>query len=189
MLFWFGRHGLTVLGIGAAFLVASAFGFRLLGRIYGSSYWVPVWGRIMRSRDLSLVCAAMALRLKAGATIPDALGDARAALSNGAGRRVLDRVRSRVEEGGKLSEAMFYERFFPRTLAWAVSLGESRDETPDVLRTFAETYSDELQWDFEVAQAMLTPIGIFVMANLVGLFAAGMLMPLFGLIRALSGGL
>lgn len=180
--FWLLRnHWIVAAGLGAALLLGAGAAWvavRWLSR-RRAGYWIPAWGRLLKSRDLALFCSVTGLRLEAGRPLPEALGAAADSVPNLRARRLIAAVRDRVAEGGTLSDALFYRRFFPRTLAWAVSLGERRSDLPEVLRTFARIYEAGLERNFEILFMLLSPLGVVVLGNLVLLSLVGVLFPLF----------
>lgn len=156
--------------------------FRFLTR-FRAGYWLPFWGGILRSRDLALFCSLAALRLSAGATALDAFRSARGAVPNFHARRRIGDLIRRLEEGATVSDALFYVRWFPRTLAWGVSLGERRGDVPEVFESCARIYAGQVDRGFEMLTVALGPLGILVLGN-VALFAAmSALAPMFAMIR------
>lgn len=179
---WFVLAMLGFLGTGlVAFLL-----FRWLsGTRLG--YSMPAWGRLQKSRDLALFSTVMALRLGSGRPLPESILAAAKSLPTPYGRQVLGEVGGRVDEGHDLSSALFYGRFFPRTLTWAVSLGERRGDLPAVFHSFSGIYAAELERDFEVLFLLATPVGLIVLGNLALFAAMAVLSPMYRLMTVLGG--
>lgn len=162
-------------------------GTALIFAVRGSAWaaWagnlLPVWGKVARSRDLALFSAAMALRLRSGANLVESLKAAQAVLPLRRTARRVDGLLRAVEEGNSLSSALFYDRFWPRALAWGVSLGEARGDLPAVFDTFAGIYAAEMERRFEIIFQVLTPVGILALANVVLLAISMLLAPLVAL--------
>jgi general secretion pathway protein F len=172
----------AVVGLGFA-------GYRILqGSARGGTlqYFVPIWGRIEKSRDLASFCCAAALRLKSGAALIDALQSARDSVRNRKFRALVAKVLRRIEDGESLSSALFYVGFFPKTLAWGVSLGEENGEVPRAFDTFAELYTKEMERNFLLLQEFLTPLGILAVGNVALLGAFLILSPFIMLIQISS---
>ncbi len=150
--------------------------WRLLG---GVAFSIPLWRRLVRSRDLALFSTTMAVRLGAGATTNEALTAAERSVGNRAVQRKIQALSRRVHEGEGLSTALFYDSFFPRTLAWAVSMGEARGEVADVFDLFARLYSAELERNFGLVLQILTPLGLLALGN-IALFAGILVLAPFG---------
>jgi general secretion pathway protein F len=173
--------GLLVLFTGVAVPLLAWFSRRRPG------YWIPLWGRLLRARDLGLACSVLGLRLQAGATAPVALRSAAAALPNRHARRQLEEAARRVEEGASLSDALFYLRWFPRSLAWGVSLGERRGELPSVVAGFAKIYGAETERGFEMLFVLLAPLGVVALGNIAFLAAMFVLVPIFSMMQLFQG--
>ena len=149
-------------------------------------YLLPIWGRIQKSRDLATFCCAMGLRLRSGASVPESLRSARDTVQNRRFRRLVDQLLRRIDEGESLSSALFYVTFFPKTLAWGVSLGEENGEVPRAFDTFAELYTKEMEQNFMLLQEFLTPLGILAVGNVALLAALLVLTPFIMIIQNFS---
>jgi type II secretory pathway component PulF len=146
-------------------------------------YVIPVWGPVQKSRDLALFCCAMGLRLRSGAALPDALRAGRDSVYNRRFRRLGEQVLRRVEEGESLSTALYYLKFFPKTMAWGISLGEENGELPRAFDTFAELYTAQMERSFEMVFQVLTPLGILAIGNLALVSAMMVIAPLLEIIQ------
>lgn len=179
-LLWLQESAASVLFAGAIGLVLLSALWALFRRLASRTrlgYWIPAWGRIQRSRDMGLFCSAMALRLGGGASVPDSLDRAAEAIPNRFARKRVRDVRKMVGEGDTLSTALFYPRYFPRTLSWGVSMGETRGEVSGVFQMFAELYASDLERGFELLFFVMTPIGLLLVGNIVILMAIAVFWP------------
>ncbi len=172
-----GACGLLILGMVGA-LAALAVSSR-----WRAGEWIPVWGRLLKSRDLTLLCTAMAMKSQGGRPLPEALEGSALALGNRYARRCVREVRQRALDGESLSTALFYQKFFPRTLAWAVAMGEERGEVSEIFGTFSRLYASELERDFEVLFLVLTPVGLLMLGNAAFCVALGVLAPFITIIK------
>jgi len=166
----------------AAFLAARA----VVGRTR-LLYMIPLVGRLARARDLALLCTTLGLRLKAAAPLPDALGDAARTTPNWRFRELVRDLQSRVRGGDALSDALFYQTFFPRALAWGVSLGESRSDLAGVLQMFGDLYARETRRGYDVLFVVLTPLAFILLGNFVFLFVMGVFLPIIEIQKKLAG--
>jgi len=146
-------------------------------------YAIPVWGRILKNRDLATFCCAVGLRLRSGASTISALQSARDSVRTRRFRRYADQLIRRVQEGESLSSALFYLPIFPKTLSWGISLAEENGEVPRTFDTFSELYSREMERGFALLLELLTPVGVLVIGNVALLAALMILAPFFQLIR------
>jgi type II secretory pathway component PulF len=188
---WLSKHaGWAFLGLlFLAALSAGAFsGLRRSAWIASALYWIPGWGPVSKSRDLSRFCTLLSIRLRAGATLPEALDAVSAAIPNARVRKLLLELRDCAREGERLSNGLFYRSFFPRTLAWAVSLSEARGDLPDTLEAFGRLYASDLERAFDAFFALLTPLGIMGLGNLAAFFVVSFILPLVSLLEGIGMG-
>jgi type II secretory pathway component PulF len=174
ILAWLGRDGLSILGtlvLGAVICLIGIWAFRAMVSRTRLGYWVPAWGRLQKSRDLSIMCTTLAMGVEGGRPLGDSIDAAASAVPNRYARRRTRMLRMRTDEGDALSTALFYDRYFPRTLSWAVSLGEAQEDVGGVLGLFANIYSTELERECETLVMVLGPLGVLVLGNVV-LFVA-----------------
>ena len=94
---------------------------------------------------------------------------------------------ARVEDGEDLASALFYLSWFPRTLAWATSLGEARDGLPDIFDHFAKLYASEIQLEFELLYVLLSPLGVLILGNFVLFLVSSLYVPIFEIQRSIMG--
>jgi type II secretory pathway component PulF len=180
------ESGWILLLVWPAAIGLAAAGFAIFQR-YGRMAWVgyalPVWGRIQKSRDLALFCCALGLRLRSDRSIVEALRSGRDAVVNRKFRRLADQVIRRVEEGDNLASALFYIPFFPKTLAWGISLAEENGELPRTLDTFTGLYTNQMERNFTLLHELLTPLGVLAVGNVALLSALMILAPFFEIIQ------
>ncbi len=138
--------------------------------------FLPIWGRLKRARDLAYFCSALASSLEAGVPLPESLDRSRGAVAGRALARRLAQVAREVREGATLSGSLQRARGIPRTLAWAVSLGERRGAVPEVVRSFVDLYRREVESRYEAMRALANPVGILVITHFIGGFVV---LPLF----------
>ncbi|MBI3854927.1 MAG: type II secretion system F family protein, partial [Planctomycetes bacterium] len=177
--------GWILLGAWPGLILLALLAHRLLersARAGGLGYLIPVWGRIRKSRDLAAFCSTLGLRLRSGLAMVPALRAAREAVRTRKFHAMTDRLIHRVEEGESLSSALFYLNFFPRTLAWGVSLAEENGEVPKTFDAFADLYTREMDRHFTILQELLTPLGMLVIGNVALLSALMVLAPFFQII-------
>lgn len=146
-------------------------------------YVLPLWGQVEKSRDLSLFCSTVGLRLRSGAPMVEALRAAEGTIKNHLFRRSARRVIKRVEDGEAFSSALFYVSFFPKTMSWGMSLGEENGDVLRSLDTFAALYTAQMERNFEVLYELLTPLGVLAVGNVAFLAATMMLAPFLKIVQ------
>ena len=99
------------------------------------------------------------------------------------GRKRIGQAIRRLEEGATPSDALFYVRWFPRVLAWSVSLAERRGEVPQAFATQARVHGSETERAYEMLYVILGPLGMLVMGNLCFFLSLGVLTPILMILR------
>ena len=132
--------------------------------LFCASISAPLLGACCRGRDLSLFCSAMEVALRAGVRAAKCLEFAQSFLLNPRLERSLAETHRRLQAGEPLSSALFYAPFIPRTLAWAVSIGECRGDIPRVLASFAHLYRRDIATCARRARAFLFPLSVIFFA-------------------------
>lgn len=161
-------------------------GVQRYARLGWLGYLLPVWGPVQKSSDLAQFCCSLGLGLRSGAPLGEALRSGRDAVANRRFRRFADQVIRQVEEGKSLSSAFYYHRFFPKTLAWGVSLGEENGELVRTVDTFTTLYTTQMERRYESLYEILPPLGVLVVGNMAFLSALMMFLPIIQVQEALS---
>lgn len=178
---WVATHvtaSATILISGIVLLLAGLILLKLVLTRTRLGYLLPAWGPLQKSRDLGIFCTTVALLLDTGTPAEECLGSAARAVPHRYARKQVREVQAKVAEGDTVSSALFYSRFFPRTLSWAISVGESRGDVPGALHLYAELYAAELERNFEVLHMLLTPLAVLLLGNVVVVLVLGMMEPL-----------
>ena len=180
---WLADHAWALPTATILLLLAMLSVFPFLRWIGGSTrlaYWIPVWGPYNRARDLSIACFTLAMKL-ASSPVAEALRAASLAVRRGPVRHALARAAVRVDAGESLSTGLFYGRAIPRTLAWAVSVGEKRNDVPGTIDLFAGIYEREAEKRFELLVVLLTPLCIVLLGNFVFIAMGVIFLPMAAL--------
>ncbi len=161
-------------------------GIQWYARIGWLGYLLPVWGPVQKSGDLARFCCALGMKLRSGSPLGESLRSGRDAVANRRFRRFADQVIRRVDEGESLSSALYYHSFFPKTLAWGVSLGEENGELIRTVDTFTALYTAQMERRYESLYEVLPPLGVLVVGNLAFIGALAMFLPIIQIQETLS---
>jgi len=149
---------------------------------------LPVLGPILRKIAVARFTRTLATLLTSGVAILEALEITAKTAGNSILEDVLLSLRRHIEEGKTMVDPMRASKFFPTMVTQMVAVGESAGELDTMLIKVADYYEEEVD---EVVQNMLTilePILLVFMGIVVGVIVIAMYLPLFKLIRVLSGG-
>ena len=177
-------------GLGAiAILLLASIGSRTGRRMRQAGFrLVPYYRRLRRTTISGQLCSAMAMFLKAGLTVPQALlMAARTTSSERLGDALLTACGD-VESGQPLYEALAAQREIPRMIVFSVRVAESRGDLPETLEGLAEMYRRQGQQTLSIAKVVLPLIGIAVAGLTVGFAAFSLFLPLVKLIQSARGG-
>jgi len=149
---------------------------------------IPVLGPILRKIAVARFTRTLSTLLTSGVAILEALEITAKTAGNAILEDVLLSLRRHIEEGKTMVDPMRASKFFPPMVTQMVAVGESAGELDTMLIKVADYYEEEVD---EVVQNMLTilePILLVFMGIVVGVIVIAMYLPLFKLIRVLSGG-
>lgn len=149
--------------------------------------WIPVWGRVLKYRDLFLVCFHLSQQLRVGVPSVDALVRTSAVPRDGRWQNVLRRASSRVSDGSSLSEALRCEPLVPRVLAWSLLTAEDRGELPGVFDTFSDIYGRHADSAMQAVQDLLPILTVTLLGLLTVLWGAFLLAPINLAMLAMAG--
>lgn len=168
--------GLTLTA--AAWLRTTARGQRLVA---GALLALPVLGGFRRD-VLAAGCArALGVLLRGGSTLPAALDDAAASVTDPLLRDALTRVRMRVLAGSTLRAAVDGEQIFHRVFVSLVATGEEAGRLADFLARAATLFEQRAERGAQRLVALLEPAMIVAFGGVVALVALSLLQAIYGL--------
>jgi len=177
------------------FAVLCAFGLRNYyktdkGRhvIDGALLKMPILGDILRKIGVARFTRTLATLLTSGVPILEGLNITAKTAGNVILEDTIVQLREKIEGGGTMAEPMRQSGFFPPMVTQMVSVGESTGEMDAMLTKVADYYEEEVDTVMANLLTILEPILMVFLGVIVGGIVIAMYMPLFKLIRVLSGG-
>jgi len=149
---------------------------------------VPILGDILRKISVARFTRTLATLLTSGVPILEGLDITSRTSGNAVLEEVIRSLRKHIEEGKTLSEPMRQSGFFPPMVTQMVSVGESTGELDNMLVKVADYYEEEVDVLVANLLTILEPVLMVILGVIVGTIVIAMYMPLFKLIRVLSGG-
>ncbi|MGQ9660804.1 MAG: type II secretion system F family protein [Kiritimatiellia bacterium] len=147
----------------------------------------PLVGRFVLHSEIARFARTLALLIRAGIPIDQALTLSGNVLRNVVLRDEIFRVREQtVGQGLPFSAGLARTQHFPRFLANMVGVGEEAGRLDETLGEVAAFYERESEQQARVATSLLEPILILLVGAVVGLIVAAMLLPVFQLGMGLS---
>ncbi|MBI3098814.1 MAG: type II secretion system F family protein [Planctomycetes bacterium] len=146
---------------------------------------VPFVGRFRRSAQISGFCSGLGTLLYGGVPADQALAWVSDLMLTRRGRLAVQTLREQALSGAPLSDALSSLPFFPKTLGWIASAGESRGHLPSALLEAATLYEQDAEYAVVLLQTFLPPIAIVVVAIVLAVVAIAVnFLPLLGLMGA-----
>ena len=146
-------------------------------------------GRVLTIKSqLSRFSRTLATLLTSGVSILEGLDITAKTAGNAILEDTMIDIRKKIEEGGNMAEPMRESGFFPPMVTQMVSVGESTGEMDSMLVKVADFYEEEVDVVVANLLTILEPILMVFLGVVVGGIVIAMYLPLFKLIRVLSGG-
>jgi type IV pilus assembly protein PilC len=148
---------------------------------------VPVLGDILRKIAVARFTRTLATLLTSGVPILEGLDITSRTAGNAILEEVIRQLRRQIEEGKTLWEPMKQSGFFPPMVIQMVSVGESTGELDNMLVKVADYFEEEVDTVVANLLTIMEPVIMVILGVIVGTIVIAMYMPLFKLIRVLSG--
>ncbi|MCA9216161.1 MAG: type II secretion system F family protein [Planctomycetales bacterium] len=164
------RYGLTVLVLGAACLLAFVATYlteRGRFRLDQSMLRIPIVGTLLQMAATQQFASSLALMLKTGVFLPDALETVAALHRNRFLSSVVVKSRERLSVGENLSGA-FSGFGFSRLLSSMIAVGERTGDLPRALEQVASFYAGQLKSRLQTLGRLVEPAIIVVVGGIVG---------------------
>jgi len=128
---------------------------------------IPGFGDRVKLKDLAVMARQLATMISAGLSLLRALSILAEQTESKPLAKALGTVRSDVETGGALSEAMSkHKEVFPPLMIHMIRSGEIGGFLEDALTSVAENYESEVKLRAQIKSAMTYPVMVFAMAIL-----------------------
>ncbi|MCL6624609.1 MAG: type II secretion system F family protein, partial [Fimbriimonadales bacterium] len=147
---------------------------------------IPVVGDLVRKLALARSLECLATLLNSNAAMMVALDHSARVSGNAVLERGFLDVRSAVEQGTSLSEAMAETKVFPATLIQMVSVGERSGRLAYLMATLATRFQQEVDSRLKTLVAILEPLMIVVMGGIVALITLSVIVPIYSVINTLK---
>ena len=142
---------------------------------------IPVIGDLIRKVVIARFASTMALLIKSGVNIINALPVIEEVVDNEVFADVLLETRMRVREGSTLSEPIKQSGEFPPMVVQMLKVGEESGNIEDMLNKISAYYDMEVANAIEGSISLIEPVMIIVLAVIVGGIVASVILPLFSI--------
>ncbi len=174
---------LLILGLVAAFFTLRTYFSTTDGKTtyYRLQTKIPVLKTLVQGTYLVRLSSILAMLIKAGVPITDALTLVADSLSNRIYVDALHNVRSEVERGIPLSTAMARYEVFPKPLTQMLSVGEQTGKLEEALDNMARVYEEQTSAAVTAITALIEPSVLLIVAVAAGFVVIAVILPIYGL--------
>jgi len=142
---------------------------------------MPVFGELNRMIALSRLSHNLAVLLRAGVPLLEALELCESLTGSPLIERAVVAAQADIASGGNLSEALDRHQIFPSLLLRMISVGESSGTLDGALDYVAGFYDEEIPVRIKKVFAIMEPMMILTLVGIVGFVALAMFLPMVGM--------
>lgn len=150
--------------------------------------YIPMLGPLVRSIQMTIFSRTLALLLKSGVKIVEAIEITSEMIPNLAYKSILNQAGEKIKEGGQLGKYISnYPRYFPVMFSQMVEVSETAGTLDSTLLYLSEYYEDELDDTTRNFVSLLEPLLMVGMGGIVGFITISILLPIYSISQTLSG--
>jgi len=180
--------------LGAVAVIAAWGGFRLWVATPRGRYLfdraklrIPIAGKIITKATLARFARSFALSVRSGVPLVQALSVVARVVENEYIGSRIEQMRDGVERGESILRTAVTAGVFSPVVLQMVAVGEETGTIDELMLEIAAMYERDVEYDLKNLASQIEPILIVCLAILVLLLALGVLMPIWGLGKAMIG--
>lgn len=154
--------------------------------IDGFKLKVAVFGPLTQRSTIATFSRTFGLLLSSGVNIIESLDITKGTANNVIVESAISNAQLSVMSGDPMSNALATSPVFPPMVISMISIGEEAGALDQMLNKIADYYDREVEEAINSLTAAIEPIMIVVLGAIVGCIVAGMFLPMFSIINALS---
>jgi type IV pilus assembly protein PilC len=155
-------------------------------RVDGFKIRVPVFGPLFHKVALARFSATLAMLLKAGVPILQALDNVRDTVNNRVIGIAVEDVKASVREGESIAKPLGKHKVFPPMIVQMIAVGEETGAVDTMLEKVAEFYNNEVTATVDALTSLIEPLLIAVIGGAVGAAVIALYMPMFNIINLIQ---
>ncbi|NCS32416.1 type II secretion system F family protein [bacterium] len=141
----------------------------------------PVFGKLTTEVQLASFTRTLAMLLRSGIPLLEALDIAKGTLSNKLFQEALDECSKMVEKGKPLSVAIRSYPLFPPLLGEMLAVGEQTGKVDEVLAKIATYFENNASQKADNLASAIEPIVMVVLGVMIGFLVVSLIMPIYSL--------
>ena len=144
---------------------------------------LPLAGKIIRKGMLARFARSLALSLKSGVPIEQALSIVAQTVENAYLSKKIEGMRESVERGESILRAAAATGVFTPIVLQMISVGEESGAIDDLMNEVGDLYTNEVQYELKTLGQQIEPIMIIFLGLMVLVLALGVFLPVWDLGR------
>ncbi len=183
---FFQNYGILILiaGVGAAIFI-SFYKKTKAGKLLwdGMKLGLPVFGSLFKKVALTRFATTLQTLYASGIVLPEALETSAHVADNAVVRAAILQAGVEVRQGKPLSEAMNQNRLFPPLVIRMMMMGEKTGNLDGMLGEVIGHYDREINYMTKSLTTLIEPILTVILGAMILVFALGVFLPMWNLIR------
>ncbi|HZR67460.1 MAG TPA: type II secretion system F family protein [Burkholderiales bacterium] len=174
--------------------IAGFFAFRMWrSTVRGKYEWdklklrIPIAGKIVLKATLARFARSFALAIRSGVPVVQSLSVVSKVVDNDYIAQRIEQMRDGVERGESVLRTAVTTGVFTPVVLQMIAVGDETGELDNLMQEIAEMYEREVEYELKTLSSQIEPIMIVFLAILVLILALGVLLPVWGLGRAVLG--
>jgi type IV pilus assembly protein PilC len=144
---------------------------------------VPVFGTLFQKVALSRFASTLAMLLKSGVPILQALEIVSETVNNRVVAIAIEDVQKSVREGESMAKPLSAHAVFPPMVVQMLAVGEETGQVDTMLEKVAQFYDAEVEAQVDALTSLIEPLLIAVIGGCVGAAVVALYMPMFNIIK------
>lgn len=146
----------------------------------------PVFGNLIQKSAISSFARTFGLLISSGVNIIESLEITRGTANNAIVEDSIENAKNVVMVGEQMSSSLATSKVFPPMVVSMINIGEETGAMDTMLDKVGDFYDREVDEAVEGMTAAIEPLMIVFLGGIVGTIVAGMFLPMFSIIGALS---
>jgi type IV pilus assembly protein PilC len=146
----------------------------------------PVFGSLFHKTALSRFSSTLAMLLRSGVPILQALEIVSDTVNNKVIGRAITDVQLSVRDGESVAKPLTKYPVFPPMVVQMISVGEETGQVDTMLEKIAQFYDQEVEAAVDALTSLIEPILIAVIGGCVGAAVVALYMPMFNIIKLIQ---
>ena len=147
---------------------------------------VPIFGMLFQKVALSRFASTLAMLLKSGVPILQALEIVSETVNNRVVSIAIEDVQKSVREGESMAKPLSNHAVFPPMVVQMLAVGEDTGAMDTMLHKISDFYDQEVESTTEALTSLIEPLMIAVLGGIIGSMIIALYMPIFGVFNLIK---